>query len=164
MGSPIQLEGCSAGPPAGGWHARIWPRRPAGPLAAVMVDLIDWLVEQGYASTTQRNHVRAAARLGSWMVAKGLTLGNLDASRVVRMVSEDNARHPEHRSANENVSAVVRFLGETGHLRPEPEARAEDSPAEAFLAGWLRFLEEEQGQGVSWIYGLNDFFRTGFSV
>ena len=93
MGSPIQLEGCSAGPPAGGWHARIWPRRPAGPLAAVMVDLIDWLVEQGYASTTQRNHVRAAARLGSWMVAKGLTLGNLDASRVVRMVSEDNARH-----------------------------------------------------------------------
>lgn len=68
------------------------------------------------------------------------------------MVSEDNARHPEHRSANENVSAVVRFLGETGHLRPEPEARAEDSPAEAFLAGWLRFLEEEQGQGVSWIY------------
>jgi site-specific recombinase XerD len=117
-----------------------------------MVDLIDWLVEQGYASTTQRNHVRAAARLGSWMVAKGLTLGNLDASRVVRMVSEDNARHPEHRSANENVSAVVRFLGETGHLRPEPEARAEDSPAEAFLAGWLRFLEEEQGQGVSWIY------------
>jgi len=55
-----------------------------------MVDLIDWLVEQGYASTTQRNHVRAAARLGSWMVAKGLTLGNLDASRVVRMVSEDN--------------------------------------------------------------------------
>lgn len=152
MGSPIQLEGCSAGPPAGGWHARIWPRRPAGPLAAVMVDLIDWLVEQGYASTTQRNHVRAAARLGSWMVAKGLTLGNLDASRVVRMVSEDNARHPEHRSANENVSAVVRFLGETGHLRPEPEARAEDSPAEAFLARWLRFLEEEQGQGVSWIY------------
>lgn len=76
-----------------------------------MMELIDWLVGQGYASTTQRNHVRAAARLGSWMVAEGLTLDDLDADRVVRMVGADNARHPEHRSANENPSAVVRFPG-----------------------------------------------------
>lgn len=117
-----------------------------------MVELIDWLVEQGYASTTQRNHVRAAARLGSWMVAEGLTLDDLDANRVVRMVGEDNARHREHRSANENVSAVVRFLGETGRLRPALVAHGEHRPAEVFLAGWLRFLEEEQGQGLSWIY------------
>ena len=71
MGSPIQLEGCSAGPPAGGWHARIWPRRPAGPLAAVMVDLIDWLVEQGYASVTplqiDLTHHDQMASVAAWM-------------------------------------------------------------------------------------------------
>ena len=152
MNGPFQLEGSSADPPAGGWHARIWPIRPAGPLTVVMMELIDWLDGQGYASTTQRNHVRAAARLGSWMVAEGLTLDDLDADRVVRMVGADNARHPEHRSANENLSAVVRFLGETGRLRPAPAAHVEVGPAQAFLAGWLRFLEVEQGQGSSWIY------------
>ena len=42
MNGPFQLEGSSADPPAGGWHARIWPIRPAGPLTVVMMELIDW--------------------------------------------------------------------------------------------------------------------------
>ena len=92
----------------------------AGPVAAVMKELIDWLIGQGYAATTQRNHVRAAARLGSWMLAEGLTFDDLDAQRVVGMVVEDTQRHPEHRSANENVSAVLRFLDATGRLRSAP--------------------------------------------
>ncbi|XAS62914.1 hypothetical protein ACOM2C_05495 [Pseudarthrobacter sp. So.54] len=104
----------SAAPSAGSWHQRIWPRRQAGPLAAVMMELIEWLVAQGYAPTTQRNHVRAAVRLGSWMVAEDLKLGDLDAERVIRMVREDNERFPKHSSVNENVSAVLRFLRETG--------------------------------------------------
>ena len=57
MGDPVR-----EGPAAAGWQMRIWPRRDAGPLAAVMVELIDWLVTEGYAPTTQRNLVRAAAR------------------------------------------------------------------------------------------------------
>ena len=42
MGDPV----CE-GPAAAGWHARIWPRRDAGPLAAVMTELIDWLAAEG---------------------------------------------------------------------------------------------------------------------
>ncbi len=141
----------SAAPPTGSWHERIWPRRQAGPLAAVMMELIDWLVAQGYAPTTQRNHVRAAARLGSWMVGEDLKLGDLDAERGRRMVREDNERFPEHSSANENVPAVLRFLRETGRLRPACVVHAQASPAKACLADWLRFLEVEQGRGVSWI-------------
>lgn len=139
------------GPAAAGWHARIWPRRDAGPLAAVMTELIDWLAAEGYAPTTQRNLVRAAARLGSWLVAEGVELGDLDAAWVIRLVGEDNEHHPEHRSANENVSAVVRFLRVTGRLRPSPVATPRQGAAEACLRAWLRFLEVEQGQGASWL-------------
>lgn len=106
----------NASPPEGSWQVRIWPRLQAGPLAAVMIELIDWLVAQGYASTTQRNHVRAAARLGSWMMSENLELGDLDEGRAIRLVREDNERQPVHRSANENVSTVLRFLHETGRL------------------------------------------------
>lgn len=165
MDDPMHVEGAAAaasngqgdvgvsnaGPPAGSWHEKVWPRRQAGPLAAVMMELIDWLVIQGYARATQRNHVRAAARFGSWMVTEELWLGGLDAGRAVRMVREDNERHPEHRSANENVSTILRFLQETGRLRPAPVIHAQLRPAEACLAGWLRLLEVEQRRGASWI-------------
>lgn len=139
------------GPSADGWQERIWPRRHAGPLAAVMVELIDWLVAQGYARATQRNHVRAAARLGTWMDAEGVELDDVDAECVIGLVRGDNERHPEHRSANENVSAVVRFLRETGRLKPSRVAEPRLRPAQACLARWLRFLEVEQSQGASWI-------------
>lgn len=138
-------------PLVGSWHERIWPRRDSGPIAAVMVELIDWMVVQGYAASTQRNLVRAAARLGSWMVAEGLTFDDMDAGRVVRMVGEDNEHHPGHRSANENMSAVLRFLGETGRVRSAPLPHGQPRPVEVCLAGWLRFLEVEQGEGASWI-------------
>lgn len=139
------------GPPGGTWHQRIWPRLQAGPLAAVMMELIDWLVTQGYAPSTQRNHVRAAARLGSWMIAEDLKFGDLNAEHAFRMVRQDNELHPTHRSANENVSAVLRFLRETGRLGFAPVIHAQPRPAEACLTQWLRFLEVEQGQGSSWI-------------
>lgn len=140
------------GSAAAGGQMRIWPRRDAGPLAAVMAELIDWLVTEGYAPTTQRNLVRAAARLGAWLAAAGVELADVDAACVFGLVAGDNERHPEHRSANENVSAVVRFLQETGRLKPSPVDTAPLRPAEACLAAWLRFLEVEEGQGASWLY------------
>jgi site-specific recombinase XerD len=146
MGDPVR-----EGPGAGGWQERIWPRRQAGPLAVVMMELIDWLVAEGYAPTTQRNHVRAAARLGSWLDANGVKLEDVDAACVTRLVEQDNERHPGHRSANENVSAVLRFLREAGHLKPSPAATWPLRPAEACLVQWLRFLEVEQERGASWL-------------
>lgn len=139
------------GSAAAGWQERIWPRRHAGPLAAVMVELIDWLVAEGYAPTTQRNLVRAAARLGSWLAAEGVELADVDLECVVRLVRQDNERHPEHSSVNENVSAVLRFLRETGRLKPSPIPSPRQRPSQACLAAWLRFLEAEQGQGASWL-------------
>ena len=133
------------------WCERIRPRRDAGPLTAVMTELIDWLVTQGYSPLTQRNLVRAAARLGSWMAEADISLSGLDAGLVSRLVREDNERHVEHRSANENVSAVVRFLGATGRLKPSPVVDARPEPAQACLEQWLRFLAAEQGQGASWV-------------
>ena len=148
-GAPVGAGG--SGGPAGGWREKIWPCRDAGPVAAVMAELIDWLLTQGYAPSTQRNIVRAAARLGSWMAVDGVRLEDLDAAGPARMVREDNERHPKHRSANENVSAVVRFLRETGRFGSAPASGGQPGPAQACLAGWLRFLEVEQGQGASWI-------------
>lgn len=139
------------GPAAGSWQARIWPRQPAGPLSVVMVELIDWLVGQGYSPLTQRNHVRAAARLGSWMFAEGVGLDDIDAEGVIGLVRDDNQRHPEHRSANENVSAVLRFLRETGRVESRLVVETPLRPAQACLTLWLTFLQVEQGQGDSWI-------------
>ena len=146
MSDPVRV-----GPVAAGWHEAIWPRRHAGPLAVVMMELIDWLVAQGYAPTTQRNQVRAAARLGSWLDAEGVGLTDVDAECVVRLVMQDNERHPGHRSANENVSAVLRFLRETGRLKPSAIPAPGLRPLEACLTAWLRFLQVEEGQGVSWL-------------
>lgn len=131
---------------------RIWPLLQAGPLAAVAGDLFGWLSEQGYASTTQVNLSRAAVRLGTWMLTENLKLGELDHGRVIGMVREDNDRYPGHCSANQNVSAVLRFLIEKGHLRPTEVPDAEPSSAEECAVAWLRFLQVEQGQGASWIY------------
>lgn len=138
-------------PTEGSWHERIWPRLHAGPLAEVMMALIDWLVRQGYAPMTQRNHVRAAARLGAWMIAEELELKDLTAAHIFRLVRQDNQRYPTHRFANENVSAVRRFLQETRRLGPAPIIYTQPHGAEECLAQWLRFLEAEQGQGTSWL-------------
>lgn len=136
---------------AAGVFERIWPLLQAGPLAAVAVDFIEWLTEQGYASTTQVNLSRAAVRLGAWMLTENLQLGELDHGCVIGMVREDNDRYPGHCSANQNVSAVLRFLSEKGHLRPTKVPDAELSSAQECLADWLKFLQAEQGQGTSWI-------------
>lgn len=131
---------------------RTWPLLQAGPLAAVAGDFIGWLTEQGYASTTQVNLSRAAVRLGTWMITENLKLGELDRARVIGMIQEDNDFYPGHCSANQNVSAVLRFLIEKDHLRPTEVPDAERCSAEECLVAWLRFLQVEQGQGVSWIY------------
>ena len=131
---------------------RTWPLLQAGPLATVAEDLIGWLTEQGYASTTQVNLSRAAVRLGAWMLAENLELGELDRGRVMVMVREDNEHCPGHRSANQNVSAVLRFLIEKDHLKPTEVTEADPRPVQVCLVAWLKFLQVEQGQGVSWIY------------
>lgn len=141
------------------WRQKIWPRSGAGPVAVVMAEFIDWLVMQGYAPLTQRNHVRAAARLGSWMTDAGLGVDDLDADLVWRMVVQDNKRHPTHRSANENISAVVRFLQETGRMQAVTADDAPQGPLQVCLAAWLRFLAEEQQQGPSWLDKARSFGR-----
>lgn len=75
---------------------RTWPALQAGPLADVAEKFIAWLDEQGYAATTQVNLSRAAIRLGTWMSAQNLQLGDLDQAQAVAMVQEDNQRYPEH--------------------------------------------------------------------
>lgn len=126
------------------WRLRIWPRRCAWPLAAVMSEFIDWLLGQGYAPSTQRNHVRAAARLGSWMTEAGIGLDDLDPDGVRLMVAHDNQRYPKHRSANENISAVVRFLQQTGRVPAAAAVEVPTGPVQVCLAAWVRFLEQEQ--------------------
>lgn len=101
--------------------------------------------------------MRAAARLGSWLDAEGVELEDLDVECVIRLVRQDNEHHPEHRSANENVSAVVRFLQETGRLKSSPVAAPRQRATQASLTAWLRFLQVEQGQGASWLYKARQF-------
>ncbi len=134
-------------------HEPVWGRSvcQAGPLAPVMEELVGWLDAQGYAATTQRNLVRAAGRLDSWMLAENVRLVDVDRSSLARLVREDNERHPEHVSANENVSAVLRFLEETGLVKAAKAARAAPRPAQRCVLEWLRFLEVDQGQGASWV-------------
>lgn len=114
-----------------GWQMRIGPRRDAGSLAAVMWELIDWLVAEGGVKTTQRNLVRAAARLASWLDADGVELADLDAACVFRLVAGNNERHPEHRSVNEHVSAVVPILQVAGRLKPSAVPAPRQGAAEA---------------------------------
>lgn len=141
------------------WRQKIWPQRGAGPLAMTMAEFIDWLLKQGYAPSTQRNHVRAAARLGSWMIDAGLELKDLDTDHVGDMVSRDNQRHPRHRSSNENVSAVVRFLQETGRIATVVALEMPTRPVQVCLGAWLRFLAEEQERGPSWVDKARRFGR-----
>lgn len=131
---------------------RTWPAHQAGPLAGVAEEFIGRLAAKGYAATMQVNLSRAAIRLGTWMSTQNLQLGDLEQTRVVAMVQDDNVRYPEHCSANQNFSAVLRFLGETGHLKVASTFQEQFLPAEACLAAWLQYIEVEQCQGSSWLY------------
>lgn len=134
-------------------HGSGWSRPgcQAGPLAPVMEELVGWLDAQGYAATTQRNLVRAAGRLDAWMLAENVRLVDVDRSGLARLVREDNERHPEHVSANGNVSAVLRFLEERGLVKAAEAVPAVPRPAQRCVLEWLRFLEVDQGQGASWV-------------
>lgn len=134
----------------GGERSRILPRRDAGPLEVVMDEFIAWGAAEGYAVCTQRNHVRAAARMGEWMSVAGLGLGDLDDGTAARFVAADNRAHPSHRSANENVAAVGRFLSDTGRLSPQAPAFARPGAGEECLRSWCRSLVRD-GYGPSWI-------------
>ena len=108
---------------------KVLDRLQDGPLGAVGKELLQWLSAQRYAPTTQINLARAAVRLGAWMITEDLSLDDLDQARVMRMIHDDNARAPKHRSANENFSAILRFLTETDRLKPELVVHAELRPA-----------------------------------
>lgn len=117
--------------------------RGGGPLAEVLPGLVAWLKEDGYAVTTSRNIVRAALRLGEWMAAAHLSLGDLDAGVITRLVERDNARFPSHRISNESLSAVVRFFLSAGLIEEPEECRGSLSVADRVLQQWCASLSSQ---------------------
>lgn len=133
------------------WWQRFWTRHRLRPLAPVIGEFGAWMTGQGYALTTRRNLGRALARLDAWIQREDVVLAGLSAEVVRRLVEADNAACPVHVSANTNMSAVTRFLGQTGHLRDSDDVPAEVSARQETLREWLDYLRTVEGQGPSWI-------------
>src|SRR5262252_6953318 len=60
------------------------PRLLAGPLAAVIPEMVTWLRLQGYAPGTVKSVAETAARLSAWMDASALTAGDVSHELLER--------------------------------------------------------------------------------
>ncbi len=128
------------------------PRLDAGPLAGVVVELVGWLREQGYARGTAHSVACTAARLGAWMHRSGHGVADLDADLLERFVMAETSGPLTHPSSARRIVTIRRFLTATGRL---PAAVATQpavvGPAAEALAGLQGWLGAQRGDGPGWI-------------
>ena len=124
-----------------------------GPLAPFAVAYGLELTKRGYTPLTTVNQLRQVARLSRWIEAIGLSVGELTGERVDEFLAFQRAGG-RHRAAwsRPGLQCLLDVLGGLGALVAEEPARA-DSPTDALLASFERYLLTERGLAAGTVRG-----------
>ncbi|MEP7162043.1 MAG: tyrosine-type recombinase/integrase [Dermatophilaceae bacterium] len=127
------------------------PRLRGGPLDEVVVDLVAWLQDEGYAAGTVASVACTTARLSYWMARQGLGVRDLDAGLLARFVASQARGRRRHPSSARRIVTVRKFLLATGLLAPpSPPPPTVPTPAQQVLQEWDGHLCTRRGVSQGW--------------
>lgn len=127
------------------------PCLSGGPLDELVLDLVAWLRDQGYAPGTATSVACTAARLSDWMARQGLGARDLDDSLLTRFVASQARGRRRHPSSARRIVTVRKFLQARGLITaplPPPPSR---SPSEQPLQEWTEHLLTRRGVSRGWV-------------
>ena len=128
------------------------PRLQGGPLDQVVLDLMTWMKEQGYAAGTVAPVACTAARLSCWMARQRLSVQDLDDAVLARFAASQS-RGPRRRpSSARRIVTVRKFFVATALLAPPPSPPPPAAPTtvEQLLDDFTGYLRTEQGVSPGW--------------
>jgi integrase/recombinase XerD len=111
------------------------------------------LKRRGYTRRTSVNQLRQVARLSLWVEASGLTLGGLTGERIDEFLAVQRATG-RHRASwsRPGLVCLLDVLSGLGVLQA-PASTAVDSPTDALLGRFERYLLSERGLAVGTVRG-----------
>lgn len=127
------------------------PRRDAGPLAALLSELIGWMRAEGYSDGTALSVANATARLGAWMKTANLTATDLDDEVVDAFVQEERSGPKPHPSSAKRIVTVRKFLLHTSRIRVQPAPVVKAGPVEQCIQEWTDYLRRYRQPGPRWL-------------
>ncbi|USQ76100.1 tyrosine-type recombinase/integrase [Ornithinimicrobium cryptoxanthini] len=127
------------------------PRLQGGPLDEVVLDLVSWLKEQGYAVGTASSVACTAARLSCWMSRQRLDVQDLDDTVLTRFVASQSRGRDWHPSSARRIVTVRNFFLATSLLTPPSQPPpVPTAPAEQLLEDWIAHLRAPRGLSQGW--------------
>lgn len=129
-------------------HGR--PRLSGGPLDELVLELVAWLRDQGYAPGTATSVACTAARLSDWVARQGLGAQNLDDAILTRFMASQARGRRRHPSSAHRIVTVRKFLLATGRITAPRPAPAVLSPSEVLLLEWTEHLRTRRGVSQGW--------------
>jgi site-specific recombinase XerD len=129
-------------------HGR--PRLRGGPLDEVVLELVGWLRDQGYAAGTASSVACTAARLSYWMARHALSAQDLDDAVLARFVASQSQGRRRHPSSAHRIVTVRKFFLATGALCAPLPPSAPSSPVDLLLQEWIGHLCTRRGVSQGW--------------
>ena len=141
-------------------HPRICERIRSGPLGRWVDDFVDVLEGREYATSTIRQHVRAAAIFSDWLDQQDVAATDIDETLVGRFVSglprRPSSTHPSGRQSR--VAGGVRLLA--AHLwAREVAARRRPVAARCEADQWLERFDDHLVQVHGLAVGTRRIYR-----
>ena len=125
------------------------PRLLAGPLAAVIPEMVTWLRLQGYAPGTAKSVAETAARLSAWMHASALTAEDVSHELLERFVVAQTTGPARHPSSAHRIATVRKYLTACGTLGEIAVPAQPGTPVTAELDAWGSWLWAERCIGAT---------------
>lgn len=129
-------------------HGR--PRAQGGSLDEVVLHLVAWLNEQGYATGTATSVACTAARLSCWMARQRLGVADLDETVLARFVTSQSRGRDRHPSSARRIATVRKFFLATGLMDPPSPPVVPVSPVAQVLDDWIGHLRTRRGISEGW--------------
>ena len=141
-------------------RARICQRIRSGPLGRWVDDFVDVLATRGYATSTARRYVRAAAIFSTWLEQQGVAATDIDERLVARFVSGVRRRPSPARPSGRlsEMASGVRLLA--AHLWTRDVAvRRGPAPARCEAEQWLQRFDDHLVQVHGLVAGTRRIYR-----
>ena len=141
-------------------RARICQRIRSGPLGRWVDEFVDVLATRGYATSTMRRYVRAAAIFSAWLDQRRVAATDIDETLVARFVSEVRRRPSPGRPSGRlsDVASGVRLLA--AHLWTRDVAvRRGPAPTRCEAEEWLLRFDDHLAQVHGLVPGTRRIYR-----